>query len=91
MLSYDPSPWKSEHFFTATKEVPGAENVHLSGTYLTKVFEGPYKDAKKWVGEMEDYVKSQGKGMNKLYLYYTTCPKCAAHYGKNYTVAFAEI
>jgi len=25
------------------------------------------------------------------FFYYTTCPKCAKHYGKNYVVAFAEV
>jgi hypothetical protein len=91
LLSYDPSPWKGEHYFWVTKEVPGEENVKLSGTYLTKVFEGPYKDARVWVEKMQKYVKSKKKEMKKLYFYYATCPKCAKYYGKNYTVAFAEV
>ncbi|MFC1649542.1 hydrolase [Patescibacteria group bacterium] len=91
VLSYDPSPWKGEHYLTVTKNVPGADNTTLSGTYMTKVFEGPYKDAKKWVGEMEQYVKSKRKKLKKLYFYYTTCPKCIKTYGKNYTVAFAQV
>ncbi len=91
ILSYDPSPWKGEHYFTVTKEVSGAENVTLSGTFLTKVFEGPYKDAKSWVGEMEEYIKSKGRTLKKLYFYYTTYPKCVKYYGKNYTVAFAQV
>lgn len=91
LLSYDLSPWKGEHYFSVEKEVPGAEMVRLSGTYLTKVFEGPYRDAKKWVHEMDEYVKSQGKETQKLYFYYTTCPKCYKHYGKNYIVAFAQV
>lgn len=91
ILSYDPSPWKGDHYFTVTKEVPGADNVKLSGTYLTKIFEGPYKKASKWVAAMKDYVVSKKKKLKKLYFYYTTCPKCAKHYGKNYIVAFAQI
>jgi hypothetical protein len=91
ILSYDPSPWKGEHYFTVTKDVPGVDNVTLTGTYITKVFEGPYKDAKKWVEGMQDYVKSKKKRLKRLYFYYTTCPKCAKYYGKNYTVAFAQI
>ena len=39
MLSHDLSPWKCEHYFSVTKEVPDAENVKLSGTFLTKLFE----------------------------------------------------
>ena len=90
-LSTDPSPWRGEHFFAVTKEVPGTEMVKLSGHYLTKVFEGPFRDAGKWVREMIQYVESQGKQMRKLYFFYTTCPKCAKHFGKNYVVAFAEV
>ncbi len=91
MLSTDPSPWRGEHFFYVTKDVPNADMVRLSGHFLTKVFEGPYQDAGKWVKQMVDCVQSQGKQMRKLYFFYTTCPKCAKHYGKNYVVAFAEI
>jgi len=40
---------------------------------------------------MKDYVKSKGKKIKELYFYYTTCPKCAKHYGKNYVVAFAQV
>jgi hypothetical protein len=91
MLSTDTSAWHGEHYFSVTKEVPGADNVRLSGTFLAKVFEGPYRDAGKWVREMRDYVTSQGRQMRKLYFFYTTCPKCIKRYGKNYVVAFAEV
>ncbi len=91
LLSHDPSPWRGEHYFTTTKEVPGANNVKLSGTFLTKVFEGPYREAGSWAKEMEEYVKSQGEELKNLYFYYTTCPKCAKYYGKNYVVGFAQV
>ena len=91
MLSTDPSPWRGEHYFAVTKDVPNAEMVTLSGNYLTKVFEGPYRDAGKWAKETQEFVSSTGKQLKKLYFFYTTCPKCAKHYGKNYVVAFAEV
>lgn len=91
LLSHDQSPWRGVHYQAVTKEVPGMETERLSGTYLTKVFEGPYKNAGKWVKEAEEYVKSQGKELKKLYFFYTTCPKCLKHYGKNYVVAFAQV
>ena len=91
LLSYDPSPWKGEHYFTITDEVPGEENIRLSGTFLTKVFEGPYKEVRNWVGEMENYAKTRNKEIDKLYFYYTTCPKCAEYYGANYVVGFAKV
>jgi hypothetical protein len=91
LLSTDPSPWKGEHYASVSKEVDGAENVTLSGNFITKVFEGDYKEAKNWSSEMEDYVRSKGKEMKKLYFFYTLCPKCVQHYGKNYTIAFAQV
>lgn len=90
VLSIDISPWKTEHYFAVTKEVPGLENVRLSGDYFTKVFEGPYKDARFWYKEMIEYVKQRGKEPGKVYFFYTTCPKCAKEYGKNYIVGFGE-
>jgi len=78
-------------FIHVAKDVPGEEMVRMSGTFLTKVFEGPYKDTSKWVREMKDYVKAQGKEMKDLYFFYTMCPKCAKHYGHNYTVLLARM
>jgi hypothetical protein len=74
-----------------TKDVPDAVMVRLSGRYLTKVFEGPYRDAGRWVKETEKFVADSGKQLRRLYFFYTTCPRCAKHYGKNFVVAFAEI
>lgn len=91
VLSYDPSAWTSEHYFSVNKDVPGQEMVHMSGDYLTKVFEGPYSNAPKWEKEMQEFVKSKGKEVEKTYFFYTTCPKCAKYYGKNYLVAVSQL
>jgi len=90
VLSYDPSPWSEEHYFSVIKDVPGQEMVLMNGDYITKVFEGPYKNAPKWEKEMENFVHSKGKDIGKTYFFYTTCPKCAKYYGKNYMVAVSE-
>jgi hypothetical protein len=91
MLAYDPSPWKSEFYISVTKEVPGAKNVTISGSFISKVFEGPYNAVPKWIKEMDEYLSSINKKGKRYLFYYTTCPKCAKIYGKNYVVAFAEI
>jgi hypothetical protein len=91
MLTDEKSPWGADIYIDVSKEVPGAKMATISGTFLTKVFEGPYKDMGKWAQEMDNYVKSKGKTTNKLYFSYTTCPKCAKAYGKNYVVLFAQI
>jgi len=91
VLSYDPSAWTAEHYFSVSKDVPGQKMVHVTGDYLTKVFEGPYKNAPKWEKEIETFVNRKGKQVKKTYFFYTTCPKCAKFYGKNYVVAVSEI
>lgn len=91
VLSCDPSPWRGEHYFAVTKEVPGLENVRLSGDFLTKVFEGPFRDAGRWARETAEFAAAKGRPMQRLFFYYTTCPKCAARYGRNYVVAFAQV
>lgn len=91
VLSHDPSAWSGEHFFSVTKEVPGHEMLELTGDFLTKVFEGPYKNVPKWIKEMEVFVKGKGRQVKKTYFFYTTCPKCSKFYGKNYVVAVSEI
>ncbi len=91
MLTDEKSLWGSDIYIDATREVPGARMATLSGTFLTKVFEGPYQNAGKWAAEMVDYVKSKNKTLKKLYFSYTTCPNCAKAYGKNYVVLFAEV
>ena len=65
--------------------------TRISGTFLTKVFEGPYKDAGQWAQQMKAYVEAKARKMEKMYFFYTTCPKCAEVYGKNFTVLLAKV
>jgi hypothetical protein len=91
MLSDENSLWGSDLYIAVEKEVPDAQLEKISGTFLTKSFEGPYKDISKWIAQMKEYVGSKGKELKKLYFFYTTCPRCAKHYGKNYTVLLAQV
>ena len=91
LLSDENSLWGADIYIAVSKDVPGAEMVKVSGTFLTQVFEGPYKNVRQWVKQMADYVRRQGKELKKLYFFYTTCPKCAKYYGKNYVVLLAQI
>lgn len=91
MLTYEKSPWGIDVYIAVGKEVPGAKMEKISGTFMTRVFEGHYKNAGKWVKQMKAYTKSKGKEIKKLYFFYTTCPSCAKYYGKNYTVLVAQI
>ena len=91
VLSHDPSAWTGEHYFSVSRDVPGQEMVRLTGDYLTKVFEGPYKNAPEWEKEMKVFMEQKGKRAKKTYFFFTTCPKCARYYGKNYVVAVSEL
>ena len=91
VLSDENSLWGADVYIAVSKDVPGAEMTSLSGTFLTKVYEGPYKNAGQWAKQMVEYVKTARRELKKLYFYYTTCPKCAKKYGKNYVVLLAEV
>ena len=91
MLSDENSLWGSDIYIAVAKEVPGAKMERISGTFLTKVFEGPFQNMGTWIKEMQKYVESEGKKTKKLYFFYTTCPSCAKVYGKNYTVLVAQV
>ena len=91
MLTDEKSLWGADIYIDVAKNVAGAQMATLSGTFLTKVFEGPYQNAGKWAQEMETYVKNKGKQVKKMYFSYTTCPKCARVYGKNYVILFALV
>ncbi|WP_413719624.1 hydrolase [Silicimonas sp. MF1-12-2] len=91
VLSRDLSPFKAEHLFSVPRDIPGEEMTSLTGDFVTKAFEGPYRDAKDWCAEMEQLVRDKGSLPGRVYFFYTTCPKCAKHYGKNYVVGVAEI
>lgn len=91
LLSQDTSPWHADHYYSVTKDVPGAEMIRLSGNYYSKVYEGDFKDTAKWHKDLIDTVAKSSKELKKLYFYYTTCPKCAKEYGNNYVVGLAEI
>lgn len=91
MMTDEKSLWGADIYIDVTKDVPGAQMTKISGTFLTKVFEGPYQNVPKWIQEIREYAKSKNKEIKKIYFYYTTCPKCAKVYGKNYVVLLAQI
>lgn len=91
LLAYDPSPWKSELYMAVNREVPDIENIRMTGTFISKVFDGPYSGVPKYIKEMDRYLSGIGKKSKKYYFYFTTCPKCAKKQGHNYIVAFSEV
>jgi hypothetical protein len=90
-LSDHTSKWNMDLYLAVDKEIPGAENVALSGRFFSKVYEGDFKETGKWCRDFENIAKERGMKIEKWYMWYTTCPKCAKKYGKNYTVIVGKI
>ena len=91
VLADEYSLWGTNIFVPVSDNVKDAKMTTISGTFLCKVFEGPYRNMRIWIKEMDEYVKSQNKEEQMRYFYYTTCPKCAKKYGKNYVVLMSKI
>ena len=90
-LSDHTSKWNMDLFLAVDKEIPGAKNTTLSGKFYSKVYEGPFRDTEKWCKDYESIVKSKGQKVTKWYMWYTTCPKCAKKYGKNYVAIISQV
>lgn len=90
MLSAETSAWGTDLYIEVTRPVPHARMATLSGTFSTKVYEGPYRQAGQWVADMRQQMAKRGQPIDKIYLGYTTCPRCAKAYGKNYVILFAQ-
>ena len=91
MLCDEGSLWRMDVYIAVAKEVPGAEMSKISGTFLTRVFEGPFKNVGHWAREMHAHIKTKGRRLKKMYFSYTTCPACARAYGKNYVILLAQV
>lgn len=91
VMSRDLSASEAEHLFAVTRDVPGEEMVRVSGEFIARVFEGPYRHAKNWEHDMEVAAEAAGQVAKRVFMFYTICPKCAKAYGKNYVVGLAEI
>lgn len=91
LLFTDPNPFKSEIYLSVVSDVPGAENIKISGLFLSKVFDGPYNSIPKHIKKMNEYLANKGKKAKKYYVHYAYCPKCAKKFGYNHMILFAEV
>jgi effector-binding domain-containing protein len=91
VLSDQTSPWRMELYIAVDKGVPGMPNVSLSGKYISKVYEAPYKEAGRLYKIFTTWVKEKGLEPGKVYVWYATCPGCAKKYGSNKMVFIAAI
>lgn len=73
------------------KPVQGDAATTLTGTYFAKAYEGSFKHTREWHEDFARRLAEQGALSVPVYSWYTTCPKCAKKYGKNYVVLFGRV
>lgn len=91
LLFNDPSAFKSDMYLSVADTVIGAENTTISGTFISKVFEGPFNAVPKFIKQMDTYLAQQHKKANDYYVHYAYCPRCAKKAGHNYMILFAKL
>ena len=69
----------------------GRRQCRAQGSFATCVFEGPYGRAREWQEGLVDYARSIGREVSDVYFFYTTCPTCAKHYGRNYVIVLGRL
>lgn len=90
-LTSQNSKWNMDLYLAVDREIEGANNVSLSGTFYSKVYEGSFNNVGIWMKDFEKVLKDKEYKSKNTYMWYTTCPKCAKKYGKNYVVLIADI
>jgi hypothetical protein len=90
-LSDHISPWKMDIYLAVDKVIPAADQQLISGKFYSRVYEGPFGQTGKWMKDFRQKVMEKGLTLKKTYFWYTTCPKCARKYGKNYVVIIGEL
>ena len=83
--------WNMDIYLAVDRRVEGLNNVTLSGKFLCKVYEGDFRETAKWMKDYETYTNRKNLKIEKTYMWYTTGPKCAKKYGKNYVVILGKI
>lgn len=91
ILFRDPSAFKSEIYYAVAKEVAGANNTSITGTFFAGVFDGPFNHVPKFIKEMDAMLNEGGQMAKDYYVHYAYCPKCAKERGHNYMILFALV
>ncbi len=91
VLFHDPSAFRSDILISVEKNVPGEKNATLSGTFVSRTFDGGYNAVPKFIREMDQYLSETGKKAKDYYVHYAYCPNCAKKFGHNYMILFAEV
>lgn len=90
-LSDHTSAFNMNIYVAVNKSVPNAKNITVSGTFYSKVYNGPFSDALEWSRDFHARTHKKHLHLDKGYMWYTMCPKCSKLYGKNYIVLLGKV
>ena len=90
-LSEHTSPFTMWQYLAVDRPLPGMDNVPFNGRYRVWVFEGPFEKTGDWMRQAETDSKAERQQITRWFMWYTTCPKCAKKYGKNYVAVFGQL
>ena len=90
-LSDHTSAWNMDVFVAVDKKIPDAKNVKITGKFYCRVYEGDFRKTGEWISDFKKTSSEKHFSTGKMYMWYTTCPKCAKKYGKNYVVILSKI
>jgi len=90
-LSEHVSKWRMNMYLAVNQEIKDVENIKMSGKFYSKVYEGAFNKTGEWCKDFEKELQVNNYKMDKMYMWYTTCPKCAKKYGKNYVVILGKL
>jgi hypothetical protein len=91
ILFHDSTPFKGEIYISVEKDVPTENNIVISGSFVSIVFDGGYNAIPKFVKIMNEHLAETGKKAKDYYIHYAYCPKCAKKFGHNYMILFAKV
>jgi len=91
LLVADKNAWLSEYYMTITDPVEGMQNVRISGTFYSRVYEGPFYRIPHFIREMDLHFAREGKLAKRYYVYAAACENCEKKNGDQFKVLFAEI
>jgi len=66
-LSNRTSRWNIDIYLAVDKEIPGADNCQMSGSYYSRVYEGNFRKTGKWSSDFVEKAEAKGLKPGKLY------------------------
>ena len=91
MLCRNENFWGGDIYIEVVRDSKSVPLEGISGKFITKLFEGQYKEARMWLMAMNAWCKAKGYDVEEIMAFYGTCPKCTKKYGSAQTVLFAKI